>query len=378
MSCTLTLTQDSLGLRSHRQMSKRHRVADEETSSQRNPAPSDALVLDAHARHRARVRGRDAKRHGSQSRKVLCSESRLSARRTAYGSKTALRDDLSKTGKNPHFARFVLENELEFAIHRGKHAYEIEVTHPSEGQNRKEWESWVAALVSISKEVIGTPGFEYLSVTRVPRVVTQFVPSPPLARTHHVVTVTDAEIADAYDDAEAFHTAWDKIETIKGLKYCVRALDALDEISWLARTFESQMDMARCAKAGGTDYARRVDWDPRIAPWWEYGDLNEEKAGFPALTPISYDEKTKTVEMTGYISKTPLDKGGPEPRHVLVREIYDIRDILEEKRDGDGREIETINVVWPEKWMATSEKRPLLDVGANVFYAEGKKRVRVT
>jgi hypothetical protein len=291
---------------------------------------------------------------------------------------SALREALPTSKEKLHYIDFVLENELKFVILRGDDHYEVEIEYPSEGEKLPEWGSWVAELATISKELIGTPGFEYLSLTRFPNANAQFAPSPPLARTHHIVTVSDAEIANAYDDPEGFLTAWDEIETIKGVRYCVRGLDALDEVSWFARTFESQMDMARAAKAGLTDYARVPHWDPRLGPWWEYGDLNDEKAGFPALAPISYDEKTKTVEMTGFISKTPLAKGGPEPRHVLIREIYDIRDILEEKRDGDGREIETINVVWPEKWMAMSEKRPLLDVGANVFYADGKKRVRVT
>jgi hypothetical protein len=38
-----------------------------------------------------------------------------------------------------------------------------------------------------------------------------------------------------------------------------------------------------------------------------------------------------------------------------------------------------VNVVWPERWMAMSERRPLLDVGAKVFYMDGdKQRIPVT
>jgi hypothetical protein len=45
-----------------------------------------------------------------------------------------------------------------------------------------------------------------------------------------------------------------------------------------------------------------------------------------------------------------------------------VRAIVQAKRDGQGRVIETVRVVFPDEPMAHREKRVLLDVGARVFF----------
>lgn len=71
-----------------------------------------------------------------------------------------------------------------------------------------------------------------------------------------------------------------------------------------------------------------------MAAWWEFGDVRNEKAGFPALTPGDYDEATKTYDFLGFVTRKPLIQGGHEPRHVLIREIHSTRVFY-----GNGHEL---------------------------------------
>jgi hypothetical protein len=105
-----------------------------------------------------------------------------------------------------------------------------------------------------------------------------------------------------------------------------------------------------------------------MRPWWEFGDIQEERAGYPALTLVGYDPDTRIVEFAGFVTKRPLVEGGEEPRHVLIAEIHPIRELVLAGETDDGRPIDTVRVVFPHEWMARQERRPLLDVGARVFY----------
>jgi hypothetical protein len=64
---------------------------------------------------------------------------------------------------------------------------------------------------------------------------------------------------------------------------------------------------------------------------------------------------------------------------VLTREIDELRKLARRPQLRDGQPLDAVNVIWPERWMALSERRPLLDVGAKVLYLDGdKQRVPVT
>jgi hypothetical protein len=230
-------------------------------------------------------------------------------------------------------------------------------------------ESWLATLVAITREAPSFPGLRSAAVERQATSMTTFVPEPPIAAANHAVLVTDAQVAAAYDDPKTFWKMW-KVESIGTWKLCTRALDDIDEDRWLARTFESTMALVRAARPGLTKYGV-ARWKPEMAAWWEFGDYHDEKAGYPALAPLDYDEATRTYDMIGFITKTPLEKGGEEPRHVLVREIYFVRDLVRSKRDPAGRPVETVRITFDEEWMARQERRPLLDAGARVFYLGG-------
>jgi hypothetical protein len=232
-------------------------------------------------------------------------------------------------------------------------------------------QAWMAHLLAILRDAHAFPGLLDAAVARDSSTLTNFVPEPPIARARHAVLVTDAEVAAAYDDPAVFWKMW-KVEPVgKHWKLCTRALDKLDETRWLADTFESTMALVRAAKPKLTEYPWPVYWEPEMAPWWEYGDLQDEKAGFPALAPGDYDEATKTYDFLGFVTRTPLIEGGDEPRHVLVREIHNLRKLIRRKRDAAGRPVEAVRVTFMEEWMARQERRPLLDAGARVFYGKG-------
>lgn len=295
------------------------------------------------------------------------------------GPVAALVEALRKARKREDSATFVTDKELECFIARDESAYNARIRYPAESHSRPEFPRWVEIMYAVARRAIAFPAFEHVVVARWPGPLTDFTPSPPLARTNHLVTVTDAEVDAAYEDPDVFWAAWDKIEKIGAVKLCTRALEALDNHAWMGRTFESQMAMARAAKPKLTEYTPKPFWDERFAAWWEPGDLNDEKAGQPALAPLGYDEETRAFELTGFITKTPLSQGGSEPRHVLLRELYDWRRVAHMKKDKQGRPIDAVNVIWPEKWMAISERRPLLDCGLKVFYLDkAKQRVSVT
>jgi hypothetical protein len=294
---------------------------------------------------------------------------------TRRGALAAFRAALPKAGKTPHAALFVTSQELELAIYR-RDTYEVSLRYPSETKPRADW---VHTMVQVARRALDLPAFDHAAVKRTAGGFTCFMPEPPIAQTNHFVITTEAAVTEAYDDPEAFWCAWQTIDMIGEHRLCTRGLADLDEHSWLARTFESTMDMARSAKADLTTYYAKPYWGEEVAPWWEYGDYQAEKAGYPALAPVGYDPETRAFELFGFITKTPLSVGGPEPRHVLVREIYELRKLARRKQVREGQPLDAVHVVWAERWMAMSERRPLLDVGAKVFYMDNdKQRIPVT
>src|SRR5690606_29706461 len=133
---------------------------------------------------------------------------------------------------------------------------------------------------------------------------------------------------------------------------------------------DDTMELARHARPKLTWYSNDPYWYAGYAPWWEPGDPQDEKAGFPALTLVGYIAESKTVEFTGYVAKGRLHEGD-EPRHVVITEIHAVRELVARKQTDDGRPVETVRIVFPEEWMARQERRPLLDVGARVYYMDG-------
>jgi len=272
----------------------------------------------------------------------------------------------------PHFFALVMSDQMELIASRGtggRNVWAIDARYRSEDQRPDV--AWMEAMTSIAMQAVRIQGFHFAMLRREPTWA-DFVPEPPLARANHVVTTTEAQAAERYDDPGAFFSMWDRVEKIGDARVCIRGLDCLNVHDWLAKTFESTMELARIAKPKLTYYNAPHFHKPFTA-WWEYGDLiSEEKAGYPALTLSGYDPHTKTLEFAGYITNTPLERGGRDPRHVLIREIHEVRWITGTKKDRAGNPVDCVRIVFPEEWMARRERRPLLDAGARVFFMDRK------
>lgn len=228
--------------------------------------------------------------------------------------------------------------------------------------------AWMTAMADIAVAAAALPGFRHAVLRRQQQSWYTFVPEPPLARTHHVVTTTEREVAACYDQPDVFWKCWDRVETAGEIKICIRALEELDDEFWLGATFSASMWLARCARPQLT-YYNAPSWDPAFRPWWSFGDPLAEAGGYPALAVAGYDAATRTLEYTGGVVDKPVTElREPEAQHVHVREIHALRALAKAKKDAQGRPVETLRVVFPEAWMALQERRPLIDAGAHVFY----------
>src|SRR5512140_2073534 len=281
--------------------------------------------------------------------------------RTVAGSHQELRQRMSRRGSNePGYFAMVTVDETELTFSRGeggRPTWYIRGEYPSEMVPKVEW---VEAMAKLAIAAAPIPGLQHQALARHEQAWAQFPPMPPLARCNHIVTVTEFQVADAYDDPDAFWRCWDRIERVGDLHVCLRGLRDLDDEAWLARTFESTMHLARVAKPGQTMYSPPWHGPQSVAfaPWWEYGDvIADERAGYPALSFVGYDPSTRTVEYAGFCTTTDIAKGGPDPRHVLIREIHQVRALIKAKKDREGRPVETVRVVFAEEGMARRERR---------------------
>lgn len=218
--------------------------------------------------------------------------------------------------------------------------------------------AWLELAVRALRDFAGTPGLHDGEVMRGMPGHFELAPSPPIARCNHAVLTTDAQVSAAYDDPAVFWSSWATVDEVQARKLCTRAPRALDEEHWLGETFEDSMAMARAAKPELTEY-----WPVQLTgiegPWWDYGDVQDEKAGWPMLDLVGYDAKTRTVE---YAAKPGHDG------HLLLQELESIRRLVARHKTGDGKPVDMVRIVFLDEPQARTEKRPLLDVGAKVFY----------
>lgn len=220
--------------------------------------------------------------------------------------------------------------------------------------------AWIARGISGLRSVSSEPELIDACVHRGAYGTPDFPLTTPIAAQNYAVLVTDAQVADAYDDPLVFWKAWDSVETIDGRKLCVRALRALDYERWLGETFERTMALARAAKPGLTVFPI-VQLTGLEGPWWDYGDVQDEKAGWPMLDLVGYVEDAKTIE---YAAKPNHDG------HVLIQELQTLKSIARRGQTRDGKPVEVVRVVFADEAQARAEKRPLLDVGVRVYYLD--------
>jgi hypothetical protein len=218
------------------------------------------------------------------------------------------------------------------------------------------------------------PGLIRAVVSREYEHHTQFPLRPPIAAANYAVITTEADVDAAYLEPEVFWNAWDTIEEHGDFRLCTRGLhlpDPIDERAWLAHTFDDSMAMARAARPKQTWYGLASRPGPRYAPFWEPGDPADGKAGFACIAPIGYDPATRTVEYTAYV---PPPTGGI-PNHLLLYDIHIIRAAVIRKKTLKGEPVDTVRVVFLDEAAARAERRPLLDVGARVFFHTADKRL---
>jgi hypothetical protein len=228
--------------------------------------------------------------------------------------------------------------------------------------------------LSIFRKALDLPGLIRAVVSREHDHHTQFPLRPPIAAANYAVITTEADVNAAYLEPEVFWNAWDTIEEHGDFRLCTRGLhlpDPIDERAWLAHTFDDSMAMARAARPKQTWYGLASRPGPRYAPFWEPGDPADGKAGFACIAPIGYDPATRTVEYTAYV---PPPTGGI-PNHLLLYDIHIIRAAVIRKKTLKGEPVDTVRVVFLDEAAARAERRPLLDVGARVFFHTADKRL---
>jgi hypothetical protein len=229
---------------------------------------------------------------------------------------------------------------------------------------------WIRRLADLARGVIGSAGFTQAKIERRLNAYGNFVPQPPLARDYHLITTTEAEIADNYADPELF-LRLHRVEKVGDTLVCSRALDAATEYEWLGHTFEDTMALARAAKPGKTFYSSNPKWRDDFDTWWTFGDYYYEKGGPRALTLVGYDPGTRTLEYTGYcIGDRRRNEPDLPATHVHVKEIHELRALVKARKDEQGRPVDVVRIVFPYEAMARRERRPLLDAGARVFYTD--------
>jgi len=179
------------------------------------------------------------------------------------------------------------------------------------------------------------------------------LPVAPIAELNHLVVTTDTEVSAAYEEQRAFWTAWWRAEDLgDGRQLLVRAEDADDSLAFLAEVMPSQWEMARAARPRLTRYYA-LELEPEEEPLFY--------AAAPRLEPVGYLEPAQAAIYSCYLE---------DGEHVPGWEIYQIFDHLQHGRLEDGRPAREIRVMFLDREVAARERRPLLDVGARVFYYE--------
>jgi hypothetical protein len=214
---------------------------------------------------------------------------------------------------------------------------------------------WLERLASLVLNIAESPGLESVVVLRDSGFGVE--PSPLIARRAHVVATTDKQVEACYADPAVFWSAWDHVEMLGTVKVCMRALDAIDELSWLRRTFESSMAMWRAARRSGTDFGTltvsEVEGAGEALRPWTSGD--------ESLAVHHYDAESGSLELrfTG------------ECEHVTMADIRRVRRAAN-GRDDEGRAVARVVVGFPDETTARREARPLLDLRARVIFEGGE------
>ncbi len=210
----------------------------------------------------------------------------------------------------------------------------------------------IVSLLQFTRHILRALPVTYATVERSAGAAA-CLPSVPLAeRGPYAVVVTEQEVAEAYEDPEAFWGAWDDIEEFGGLRLCSRALDAITSPDFLRAIKDGQWAMARAARAGF-----------KVTPplWATDAEMDIYMEGASCLDTVGYDADTAHLEVS-----CVLDPG----QQIPGWELGALGDILDEEELEDGRPLASLRVIFTDRDSAHAEKRPLLDMRAQVAYLD--------
>ncbi|HEY3341482.1 MAG TPA: hypothetical protein VGK81_05665 [Anaerolineae bacterium] len=174
----------------------------------------------------------------------------------------------------------------------------------------------------------------------------------------HVIITTRALVQAAYDQPTVFWRAgWSHVEQTGDAYLLQRAMDITCSVDYLRAVLSQQWALARAAKPKQTRYSL-----PNPLPE-EVPILN---SGAQTLHPYGYHSELARMEYTCILEKDS---------HIGGWEILGLYQLLREGKMPDGSPVSRARVLFYEQWMAEQEKRPLLDIGAQVAYiaADGKE-----
>ncbi len=177
------------------------------------------------------------------------------------------------------------------------------------------------------------------------------IPELPVCGYKTHLCLTDKNEVDAcYQDPAVFWESW-RTEARSGDRFLLtRGLDAVEDLAFLKQVSAAQWAMARAAKPGLTQY-----FNPNV----DQAETAFYRSGPRHLELVGYLEDKRLVEYSGFLA---------EDAHITPEQIYQIAELAAVGALPDGRPVETVRVVFYEEAMAQREKRPLLDVGAKVYF----------
>jgi len=216
---------------------------------------------------------------------------------------------------------------------------------------------WLAGSARLVRELLAKTIDQVTSaeISRLPVASGFFIPSPPLLRRRHLFLTSEAEIREVYGAASgACRAAWQDHVALGDQLLVTRALDAVDEAAWAAANLSQQLALAKRAPPGSTEWRRAVpaDWNRR---WLA--------APHTALGFVGYDPAQGLVEFTG---------GGAQG--LAIGELQALHELRAQGRDGQGRPVRSIRVVYPDADSARIDATALADLGIGCFAMDERGR----
>lgn len=209
----------------------------------------------------------------------------------------------------------------------------------------------LAAQRSVARVLLNDPRVERVTVS-MQSAGAYCLPEVPIALTRtYLVSTTEKEVANAYDDPEAFwQSGWEATEWIGEHVLLERAMHTSNTTDYLKVVIPHQWELVRAARAGQCKYGI-----PAVLPT----EKDVYFSGAPALQVVGYEDRSGTVELS-----CPFRP----PKHIQGWEIFNLYGLLQSGKLQDGRPVREAQVVFLYEEMARTERRPLRDIGIKVLF----------